>query len=169
MRNQIRKFRYGAFTLIELLVVIAIIGLLASIVLVALNGARSKSRDAKRIADLRDLNVALQSYVIDNGSIPGAGGCASVNHDAAENWGLDAGSAWGISPAIAPTYIASIPSDPLYGTKGRGGDYMYYTSASSWELCAIMENSSNKNTVAPNFGNGSCGESATYNYCIEQQ
>jgi prepilin-type N-terminal cleavage/methylation domain-containing protein len=61
------------FTLIELLVVIAIIGILASIVLVSLNGARAKGRDAKRVADLQQFAraVAINSKADTNSAFLG--------------------------------------------------------------------------------------------------
>src|SRR5579863_3819445 len=55
-----KKFTRG-FTLIELLVVIAIIGILASIVLVSLNGARKKGADARIISDVQEARTALET------------------------------------------------------------------------------------------------------------
>ena len=58
------------FTLVELLVVIAIIGVLAGIVLVSLNTARAKGRDGRRIADVRQIQTALELYLNDQSSYP---------------------------------------------------------------------------------------------------
>lgn len=58
------------FTLIELLVVIAIIGLLSTLAVVSLNNARAKSRDARRISDVKQLQTALEMYFNQNNSYP---------------------------------------------------------------------------------------------------
>ncbi len=84
------------FTLIELLIVIAIIGVLASITLVALSGAREQARYAKFIAEIRGIETALQQALIDEGvdewwndghsdfsSVQGSGGSGNVNLNAA--------------------------------------------------------------------------------------
>ncbi|MDD3284260.1 MAG: prepilin-type N-terminal cleavage/methylation domain-containing protein [Patescibacteria group bacterium] len=58
------------FTLIELLVVITIIGLLSTLAIFALNSARMKARDAKRMSDLKIVSQALEMYHIDNNGYP---------------------------------------------------------------------------------------------------
>lgn len=65
----------NGFTLIELLVVISIIGLLSTIAITSLNGARAKARDARRISNLDQISLALKQYYFyhDTWRVPGTG------------------------------------------------------------------------------------------------
>jgi type II secretion system protein G len=65
-----KKTLKAGFTLIELLVVVAIIGILASIVLASLNTARQRSRDARRVADVKQIQLALELYFDSCGEYP---------------------------------------------------------------------------------------------------
>ncbi|MEI6057776.1 MAG: prepilin-type N-terminal cleavage/methylation domain-containing protein [bacterium] len=52
----------GAFTLVELLVVIAIIAILSAIITANFTSAKSKARDAQRVSDLAQINLAIAGY-----------------------------------------------------------------------------------------------------------
>jgi general secretion pathway protein G len=104
------------FTLIELLVVIAIIGLLATLTVASLNSARSKSRDAKVVSDIKQIQTALELYNNDNGHYPdgpaGAGFCLDGT-----NGFLDPS----VTPCTEPIYLKSYPVNPTTG----GAFYSY--------------------------------------------
>jgi prepilin-type N-terminal cleavage/methylation domain-containing protein len=109
-----QKNHQRGFTLIELLVVIAIIGILASIVLASLDSARKKGRDARRIADIKQLQLALELYYDANGVFPPALTTANI---------------------VTPGYISVIPSDPSTTTGcttgAEAGCYAYAPTAVS--------------------------------------
>lgn len=102
--------RNAGFTLIELLVVIAIIGILAAVVLVSLNSARAKSRDARRVSDIHQMQTALELYYNDCGGYPAA---------------LDTAAA-GTCPGM-PSFLATVPVAP---TPPAGNAYTYTQTGS---------------------------------------
>src|SRR3989344_812655 len=95
------------FTLVELLVVIAIIGILASIVMVGLGGAKQKSRDSKRVADIKNIQLALSLYYNDNLQYP-----------------------TNLSSLVSGNYLPVLPRDPKATTVCTAGTetgcYKYY-------------------------------------------
>ena len=68
-----------AFTLIELLVVIAIIGILAAMLLPALNSARDRGKTAVCVANLKQIGIAITMYADDNSDYYPPGYVASVS------------------------------------------------------------------------------------------
>lgn len=153
--------RKGGFTLIELLVVISIISLLSSIVMTSLNNARAKARDAKRIADLRAVSIALSLYRNDYGtycvSNAGSGGSGWLNYPYSSPNGV-------AQELVNLKYLSSVPVDPTQTAVNSG--YMIYCSSTSndFTLYATLERSN----VMPNCSMNSITDYDTAygkNYC----
>ena len=101
-----------AFTLIELMVVVAVIGFIASIIMAGLTSAQLDARDKRRIADVRQLENALQLYYTRYNTYPtevsGANGNVSTNAT--------------FKTVMAP-FMSGVPSDP---TGPANATYYYY-------------------------------------------
>lgn len=120
-----RTLTQRGFTLIELLVVIGIIGILAAVVLVAVNPGRqfASARDTQRRADLYGITNAIYQYATENnGTIPTA--ITSTETNIGTGGGLV-----DLSTILVPTYIAAIPRDPSNGTDANT-QYIIYRNAS---------------------------------------
>lgn len=59
---------FDAFTLIELLIVIAIIGILASVIMVGLQGGRLGANDSRAIQDMSQIRGKAELYYTQNGN-----------------------------------------------------------------------------------------------------
>ena len=108
--EKLRSRSQGGFTLIELLVVIAIIGILAAVVLVSLNSARVRGRDARRLSDLQQISLAMELYNDQNAGVypdDGVGGVGTAP-DAASFTTV-------VGVLVTSNLIPQVPADPLAG------------------------------------------------------
>jgi type II secretion system protein G len=123
--------RNRGFTLIELLVVIAIIGMLAAVIMVSLNSARDKGRDAKRVSDARQIMTALELYYNDNGGYPVASGSSPTTRPSAS-----AGN-----PTFS-TYLPIYPDYPTPSGSNCGSTYYTYTrpTAETYTIVFCLQN-----------------------------
>lgn len=111
----------SGFTLIELLVVVAIIGILSSVVMASLNTARAKARDVRRMADLKQIQTALELYYDTSKVYPSTGGSWRGNCAGYGGFPNTGAGAW--IPNLAPANISVLPTDPK--PNGTHGCYLY--------------------------------------------
>ncbi len=125
-----RPSKFFGFTLIELLVVVAIIGLLASIITVGFTQARLKSRDTKRISDMKQLKSGLDVYFANANGYPDT-------------------SSWGIGNSISCNgeFIFQVPKDPsqtlfqyTYTASGQSLSGCGTTVRGAYQVRFYMEN-----------------------------
>jgi prepilin-type N-terminal cleavage/methylation domain-containing protein len=113
------------FTLIELLVVIAIIGVLAAIVMTALGEARESARNTRRIADIKEIQKALYTYMATNGNFPRISGTHCIGKNDGETcWGDQNRPGSTALNQIIQRHLRTLPTDPL-PDRGWGDRYMY--------------------------------------------
>lgn len=140
--------RFKGFTLIEILVVVAIMGLLASVVLVGLGSFRTRGRDARRIADLRETQNALELYNLKEQKYP-----EQSSWDALEKILIDAGIG-----------VSKISNDPL---ADKTYSYGVDSSQQSYVLAAGLEDENNaalKDDIDDTVYSVSCDDPV---YCVQ--
>jgi len=120
MRKALRSEK--GFTLLEILLVVATIGILAGIVILAINPSKQlgDTRNAQRRADVNTLLNGVYQYAIDNnGTLP-----ASITTTQTEICKLGATCTGLIDLSVLTTnekYLVSIPFDPTgFSTNGAG-------------------------------------------------
>lgn len=156
------------FTLVELLIVIAVIGILATVLIVALNPAKQlqKGRDIQRKTGLKAVQNALEAYYADNGSYP-PNDCFSGSTGSCWRLGINASTILGLQGA---NYIKALPNDPsLFGsacTEATSYGFFYdQTAGTSYTLVTRLENTSDPQGQKGSVGGCTWGVSTSVGAC----
>lgn len=145
------KHEDAGFTLVELLVVIVILGLLATVGIGSFSSAQMKSRDARRKADIKSTQNALEIYFSDKGQYPlgdGLGNMLGCGNEQVCGWG----GAW--IDDNGTMYMQQLPEDP------KDGEYFYISDGEYYQIYAHLENERDPDAagVYSNPGENSCAE-----------
>lgn len=128
IKNLIKKSQSG-FTLLEILLVVAAIGILAGIVIFAINPAKqlADTRNAQRRVDVNTILNAVYQYMIDNkGNLP-----LTMTTSEAEICRTGATSCAGLVDLSALTtaekYLTALPIDPTVQNDNSTGYFINLT------------------------------------------
>lgn len=175
----------SGFTLIELLVVIAIIGVLSSVVLASLNTARGKARDAKRLADLHEIQLAIEMYYNTCGTYVVRQNCTGTAYGSSGIGWFDypgySGSAGSVAQGLVSAGVmSSVAIDPSGITTSNGSTqsgYMINAGSNYYTIWANLESPTPAQQATQNTcsSSGYDNYSTTYpaaaqmNYCVSNQ
>lgn len=129
-KSQVSIKNGAGFTLIEILVVVAIIGLLASIVFLALGGARKKARDVKRKTDMAQMGRFLYAST-----------CYMPNAGAGDYDLADLVDELKVKYPQLVQFSSLLPKDPKSGSDAKT-NYRYQINAQN--RCALYANFENE-------------------------
>ncbi len=132
------------FTLLEILLVVAAIGILAGIVVVAVNPAKqlAETRNAQRRTDVNTILNAVYQYAIDNnGTLPSAiplsSTCATpATNEICKTGGTCSGLVNLSALTTAEKYVVSVPFDPIGATENGAGYHISKNSNGRVTVCA---------------------------------
>lgn len=131
-----------AFTLIELLVVVGIVAILATVGVVSFGKTRIKARDAKRKADLMQINKVLEIYLVEKEYLPRS---ASYGEASPGGWDyssqdINGNGIFFLDFLVTEGVLTNIPLDPInngtgdvfFGGIGYAYAYYCYPSGAGW-------------------------------------
>lgn len=120
------------FTIVELLIVIVVIGILATITMVAYNGAQDRASDTRSQSDIRNVQTVVEKYAAENDSYPSTGSLSTVRSD--DNCFAGTSQADWV-PGITEKLPQSVPN-PGKGRSGLGGCYLYSSNGTEYIISA---------------------------------
>ena len=104
MINMMIKMNRKGFTLVEIMIVVAIIGLLAAIAIPNFVRARTTAQTNACIANLKQIQGAVQVWAIDTGAAGTASPDSTAILDYIKKWPSEGTTAYGI-PSVAGTPV----------------------------------------------------------------